>query len=187
MKNDNPTYLVDTPDSKLVVWKDNTYFEKLEKGLKKRDVEKKAIKEMLNSIDKDLVLKNKSNGAPYILHSSYSHISISHYGGYYTIYLSNTPVGVDIQIFKDSLKKGKHYFVNETEESDIELTKTNLHLIWTAKEAFYKMHSGEIPDLKNEVSIKKIDESEKNITLNYAHTDFLLNYLIFKNHLVTWT
>jgi phosphopantetheinyl transferase len=187
MKNDNTTYLVDTPDSKLVVWKDNTYFETLEKGLKKRDVEKKAIKEMLNSIDKDLVLKNKSNGAPYILHSSYSNISISHYGGHYAIFLSKEPVGVDIQTFKNSLVKGRHYFVNETEESTIELTKINLHFIWTAKEAFYKKYSGEIADLKNDVSILEIDEVEKLIRLKYQEDVFALNFAVFEAYVVTWT
>lgn len=180
-------YLIDNSDSKLIVWKDDTYFEKLEKGLKKKDVEKQTVTEMLHSIDKDLVLKNKSNGAPYIQNSSYSNISISHYGGHYVVYLSKKPVGVDIQIFKDSLMKGRHYFVNQSEESTIDLTKINLHLIWTAKEAFYKKHSGEIADLKNDVSILKIDESKKMIKLNYQEEIFELTFALFEDCVVTWT
>ncbi|PHR44611.1 MAG: hypothetical protein COA32_14545 [Fluviicola sp.] len=187
MKSQNLKYLVNNSSSKLIAWKDESHFEKTGNGLKKKEIERQEVHEMLTSIDAGLILEYKSNGAPFTSNSIYTHISISHYGGHYAIYLSNKPVGVDIQVFKSSLAKGKHYFVNEAEESSIELSKINLHLIWTAKEAFYKMHSGEIPDLKNEVSIKKIDESDKSIALNYAHADFLLNYLIFENHLLTWT
>lgn len=186
MKDNDHMYLIDNSDTKLIVWKDDTYFEKLEKGIKKKEVEKQAIKEMLHSIDKDLELKNKSNGAPYIQSSSYSNISISHYGGHYAVYLSKEPVGVDIQIFKDSLLKGKHYFVNQNEESAIELTKINLHLIWTAKEAFYKKYSGEITDLKNDVSILKIDGSEKKIKLKYQEDIFELTFALFEEYVVTW-
>ena len=186
MKNDSSIYLVDNTESKVVVWKDDNYFEKLDRGLKKREVETNAITERLSSIDNNLVLKHKSSGAPYTSNSIYTHISISHYGGYYPIYLSNKPVGIDVQIFKDSLLKGKHYFVNDDEESNIELTQTNLHLIWAAKEAFYKKKSGEINDLKNEVSIIEIDEVGKLIRLKYQKEVFVLNFAVFDAHVITW-
>lgn len=187
MKNDKPIYLVDTSHSKAIVWKDDSYFEKLENGHKKRQVEKEEIKRMLSSIDENLILKNQTNGAPHIQHSSYSNISISHYGGHYALYLSDKPVGIDIQTFKDSLMKGRHYFVNQDEELTLDLTKINLHLIWTAKEAFYKKHSGEIEDLKNEVSILKMDEQKKLIHLKYQEEVYMLNFTLFDEYVVTWT
>ena len=187
MKNDTPTYLIDTIDLKLIVWEDKNYLEKLEKGYKKREIEKEEINRVLNSIEKGIVLKNKANGAPYLQNSSHSHISISHYGGHYAIYLSNEPVGVDIQILKDSLFKGRHYFVNDYEESILDLTKINLHLIWTAKEAFYKKYSGEIEDLKNEVSILKIDQQKTLIHLKHQEEIYTLNFALFDEYVVTWT
>jgi len=186
MKSDNLKYLIDTIDSKLIIWKDNSFSEKIKQGLKKKDIETQAITEGLFYLDKKLELKHKSSGAPFTANSIYTHISISHYGGYYAIYLSKNPVGVDIQIFKDSLAKGKHYFVNEVEGSDIELTKINLHLIWTAKEAFYKKHLGEIADLKNEVSILEIDEGGELIRLKYQEEIFVLNFAVFETYVVTW-
>ena len=186
MKNDNLKYLIDTPNSKLVIWKDSAFSEKIKQGSKKKDVETNAINEVLSSLDRNLVLKHKSNGAPYTSNSVYTHISISHYGGLYAIYLSKELVGVDIQIFKDSLLKGKYYFVNDDEASNIELTQSNLHLIWTAKEAFYKKKSGEIDDLKNEVSILEIDEVGKLIRLKYQKEVFVLNFAVFETYVVTW-
>jgi phosphopantetheinyl transferase len=187
MKKDDPICLIENYTSKLIVWKDETYFKKIEKGFKKKEIERETIKKMLASIDKELILEHKSNGAPSILHSTYSNISISHSGSYFAIYLSNTPVGVDIQIFKDSLVKGLSYFVNQKEESTIHLSENNLHLIWAAKEAFYKKNSGEIEDLKNDVTIQKIDELSKMITLKYQGGNFILNYSIFEKYLVAWT
>ena len=120
---ENLNYIVDEPNSKLISWKDEFHVEKIEKGLKKREIEKQVIREMLSSIDTDLILEYKSNGAPFTSNSIYTNISISHYGGYYAVYLSNKAVGVDIQIFKDSLVNGKHYFVNDLEQSAIEMSK----------------------------------------------------------------
>lgn len=187
MNSDNLKYLIDTSDSKLLIWQDKTYFDKIIQGSNKRDLEKQAVLVKLNFLDSNLELKHKSTGAPFIINSAYTNISISHYGGYYAIYLSSIPVGVDIQIFKDSLEKGQHYFVNENETSELRLTKTNLHLIWSAKEAFYKKQSTEIEDLKNEVSILKIDEKGKKVTLRYRSEDIELNYRIFDEYVVSWT
>ena len=186
MKSKNLKYLIDSSTSKLLIWKDEVYFDKLEKGLKKKEVEKQQIHEKLTIIDEGLKLKYQSNGAPYAFNSKFTHVSISHYQSYFALYLSNSPIGVDIQIFKESLIKGKHYFINKNEESAIVLTKINAHLIWTAKEAFYKKYSGEIEDLKNEVSILEIDVEEKLIRLKYQEKLFMLSFAVFDNYVVTW-
>jgi phosphopantetheinyl transferase len=186
MKSDTQMYLFDTPNSKLIIWKDEMYFDKLEQGLKKREIEKQQVSEKLTTIDKGLILKYHPNSAPYAENSEFTHVSISHYRSYFSIYLSKSPIGVDIQEFKDSLVKGKHYFINKSEESALALTKVNSHLIWTAKEAFYKKCSGEIEDLKNEVSIMDIDEAQKLIRLKYQEEIFMLNFVVFNEYVVTW-
>jgi phosphopantetheinyl transferase len=173
--------------SALFVWQDIDYLKNLSEGRNKRNLEKETVKHKLESIGNDFILEHDDNGAPLILNSPYSHISISHYRGYFAVYLANKPIGVDIQVFKNSLFKGRSYFVNNHEESTLELSKINLHIIWSAKEAFFKRQLGKISDLKNEVVVVDIDTSKNNIIIKFDNEYFELCFEVYSKYVVIWT
>ncbi|MCH2230103.1 MAG: 4'-phosphopantetheinyl transferase superfamily protein [Crocinitomicaceae bacterium] len=152
------------------------------------DLERSGAKVIVFSFEKDLILNKKSkvdfqrqvvlgflrkelknnelkiehfdNGAPYLVGSDF-HLSISHSHQFYAIYLSaKSNIGIDVQCIKNNIKKGVHYFVNLEEQNTIELTLENLHLIWSAKEAIYKMFKGEIEFYKDDITINSIHQNQ---------------------------
>ncbi|MEX1192649.1 MAG: hypothetical protein WED10_01270 [Brumimicrobium sp.] len=161
---------------KLLVWKEADYEEKVKKGGKKSEVETTAINKKLKEIGVDQPIEHDKNGAPIIHDKFYAEVSISHYGGWYAVLLSEVNCGVDIQPFKNSLLKGRNYFVNDSEELSLELTNTNLHLIWSAKETFYKFLNGNIEDLKNEVSIMEILMEDRIVKATYRSKNYELYF-----------
>lgn len=177
---------IETEDGLIYLWYDNSYFEKREKGKSKSEIERQEIKEKLHHLFSEAYLNYEESGAPILKNAFYSNISISHSQGWFALYFSNELIGVDVQIFKDTLFKGRSYFVNSLDE-ELELTKNNLHVIWGAKEAFYKKKKGNIIDLKNEVSIIEINEKLKCIKLEYNDIVEDLNFQIYEEIILVWT
>lgn len=175
-----------TPEGVIHLWFDETYSEQLNAGLSKKEIESTRVKREIQNLYPNAVLEHEENGAPLLIKANYSYISISHYRGWYALYFSNKTNGVDIQAFKNTLFKGKDYFIN-SKDDELELTATNLHLIWSAKEAFYKKHQGNIADLKNEVSVKEIDLKSKLIYLEYKDLVEVLCFRIYADFVLVWT
>lgn len=175
---------IKTINGEIYLWFDELFLERRKKGLSKEKIERKAIKDKIQQLFPGAILKHEVNGAPILLNATYSNLSISHYRGGYALYFSNESCGVDIQYFKDTLLKGRDYFVN-TEEEELDLNKTNLHLIWSAKEAFFKKQKGNISDLKKEVSIKAIFEDS--IQLAYKGQIETVFYRVFQDFVLVWT
>lgn len=97
-------------------------------------------------IQKLLAVKNinqpiqyEPSGKPYL---ESQNISISHSFEYAAIFLSNDPVGVDIQKVLSKIHRIKHKFCHPVEvkspmyDDEIELTK-----LWSSKEAVYKLNN----------------------------------------------
>lgn len=177
---------IKTKEGQIYLWFDNSYFEKRKKGISKSEIERLEIKEKLHQFSSNAYLEYEEGGAPILLESSYSNISISHSQGWFALYFSNNLNGVDVQVFKNTLLKGKDYFVNSKDE-EIELTKNNLHIIWGAKEAFYKKEKGNISDLKNEVSIVEINEKLRSIELRYKGIVEELKFRLYEDIVIVWT
>lgn len=70
---------------------------------------------------------------------------------------------------------------------NLKLTNLNLHLIWSAKEAFYKRHKGEIIDLKNDVSINEICHKSNSLILIYNEIQKRINFKVFQDCVLVWT
>lgn len=106
-------------------------------------------------------LEHMDNGAPYLPKYTDQYISISHSKQWYAIQLSGVDrVGVDIQIIKENIYSGRSYFINDEEERGIELNNLNLNLIWSAKEALYKLKKGEVENYRNSITILAIKENQ---------------------------
>ena len=128
----------------------------------KSDYQRSVVKQAMSLfLGEEVSINHRLSGAPFLVDLPKKKVSISHSGDYYAIQLADgSNVGVDIQLFKENLSKGSAYFVNDWEEKNLELTELNLHLIWSAKEATYKLLDGLVEKYKEDITIKKIGKNQ---------------------------
>ena len=138
----------------------------------------------------ELEIMNKINhsdsGAPFLVDSN-QFISISHSGNLFAIHLSKQGcVGVDVQLMKKNLYRGRGYFINDFEEKNFSLTERELLLIWCAKETVYKTQKGEIQFYKENITITEMFEGvikvnvkgDGELSCRYLYSDeFALTYV----------
>lgn len=171
------TQTIVTKVGTIYLWKVIDYAEQIEKGVLKRQIEKQAIQKKLDELGWKDALFYLENGQPKLKNSSHIHLSISHSKEWMTIYIAEEAVGIDIEFLRISIVEGKSYFENE-HEAHLNYSAQELQLIWGAKEAFYKQLEGAIPDLKNEVTILKIDQEKNELQLNYSSKNYCLKFEI---------
>ena len=103
-------------------------------------------------------------GAPQLKSNKY--ISISHTNNYSAIAISNNPVGVDIEHFKDKIKKIKHKFISNAETKLIDINSVrDLTVVWSIKESIYKLYKKQGLSFKNNIKIKSISDDFKNCSI----------------------
>jgi len=97
-------------------------------------------------------------GKPYLLNST-TEISISHSSGQAAVLRSAGPGGIDIQKRVKKIRRIERKFVNDTERRWLraEHYGSDLHLIWGAKEALYKIYSKKKVDFCKELEIQVPD------------------------------
>lgn len=178
--------MIETEIGIIHKWKDDSYAEKINQSLKRRDIESAAIKDKLLKLYPESILSHKDSGEPIIKGNKFPYISISHCKDIFTFYLAHEPIGIDIQYYVDSLLKGKHYFLNKYED-ELEWTELDLLLLWSAKEAFYKKKGGAIGDLRDEVTVTSIDYEKNQIMIQYNGMEKGLNLQIESNFVMVWT
>ncbi|RYM32036.1 hypothetical protein ERX46_15220 [Brumimicrobium glaciale] len=177
---------IETNEGLIHLWFDSNYETKRSKGLSKRDIEVEEVRNKLQESFPKARIEYEENGAPILLGASYSYISISHYGGWFALYYTEKPNGVDIQTYKSTLLKGKDYFINSKDE-ELELSSLNLHLIWSAKEEFYKKHKGNILNLRKDVSAIEINHESKELTLIYEGQEEVVCFYVSNDFVLVWT
>jgi hypothetical protein len=127
--------------------------------MNKKNHQQEVIEKCLAQIfeQEEVKLGHHPNGAPFLTEFEDYRISISHSVDWYAIQLSQSKdVGIDVQVMKKNLFDGRAYFVNEAEEKNLNLTNENLYLIWSAKEAVYKLKKGAIEKYKEGMTIVEI-------------------------------
>lgn len=171
--------IINNPDFVLAYFKLENYEELLRGGINKRDLEKQEVRKLLDELGYgDLQIAYKKNGQPCFELQPNLFLSISHSKGWFAIIVGKKPVGIDIQVYSERLKAGQDYFRNDKE---IEFSENDraLHLIWCMKEAFYKWKEGEIADLKEDVSLRKI--KEETLLVDFERTEYLLKYQLIED------
>lgn len=174
----------DCNDQRVVVFNSQGYEKSLgiSKGLFQRNIVLNFLRRELE--ETALIIDHDELGAP-SLKGRKEFISISHSGNAYAVQIRTTDnVGVDVQLYKSDIDKGAFYFVNKEEESSIELSIENLHVIWAAKEAAYKLFKGNVLRYKEDLTIVSINDSIVKVKhLNEIYTfkfslreDFILVY-----------
>ncbi len=168
--------IINNPESTVAYFKKEDYDQLIAGGLNKRVVEKEGVRTLLSELGCDgLEICHKESGQPYFKQNPELFLSVSHAKGWFAVSVGPEPVGIDIQSFSSRLKQGQDYFRNQREVSFSE-DENALHLIWGAKEAFYKLKEGQIPDLKEEVSVLAI--SDDTLTIDFDLHTYTFGYLV---------
>jgi 4'-phosphopantetheinyl transferase len=153
------------------------YEEMLQNGFSKKEAEKVLVLGLFNELGyPNARISYRESGQPFLEHFPDKHISISHADGWFAVGVSNLPIGIDIQSIRTRIGKGSSYFINE-EEHQFQDNNEQLHLIWCAKEAFYKLLEGNIADLRQEVSIVEINPQTSSIQLTYFGKEVVLHFI----------
>lgn len=145
----------------------------------------KNIKRRKQNIAARLTLNHLSNKKEILCYSKYGkplcrsfkHISISHSNEYCMLVVSDNEIGVDIQHKHDNIKKISTKFLNTSEKLRINKTKsmTELHFIWSAKEAIYKTLDNQPCSFKDSINIPAIGVNIKT-TGCYKHNNNEIKY-----------
>lgn len=177
--------IINNPDSKVAYFKQEDYNQLISGGVNKRAIEKGGIRTLLQELgygEEEILYKE--SGQPYLKDKPELFLSVSHAKGWFAVMIGKEPVGIDIQTHSARLKEGQYYFRNERELQFAEDEKA-LHLIWGAKEAFYKLKEGKIADLKEEVSVLNI--SNELIVIEFKSVSYELKYLLVENAFLVFT
>ncbi len=174
-----------TDIGRIVVWKPAD-FELSEKvNHKKKERERFEILRMLNSMGYSITnLLYKPSGQPMLHENSNEFISLSHSKGWFAIFIATVPIGIDIEVERASITNGKNWFVNPN-EIDSFMSQEELHIVWGAKEAFYKKKEGQLSDLRNEVTVKQI--LDEILLLEHNGIQAKLFHRKIENAYLVWT
>lgn len=177
--------IINNPNSTVAYFKQEGHLQMITGEVNKRAVEKNGVRTLLRELEYgDFEIGYKETGQPCLKGKPEVFLSVSHAKGWVAVSLGSEPVGVDIQPFSSRLKQGQDYFRNERERVFSEDEKA-LHLIWGAKEAFYKLKEGQIPDLKEAVSVRRI--SKDTLVLEFESKLYELGYRIFEDTFLVFT
>ena len=171
--------IINNPDFVLAYFKQENYEDLLRSRINKRDLEKRGVQNLLDELGYgNLQINYKTNGQPFFEAKPELFVSISHSKGWFAVMVATKPVGIDIQVYSERLKAGQDYFRNDREVQFSE-DETALHLMWCAKEAFYKWKEGEIADLKEEVSLLMVEEER--LLVGFNKREYSLNYQLIED------
>ncbi|WP_343635320.1 hypothetical protein [Fluviicola sp.] len=177
--------IINSQNSTLAYFRQEDYDQMIAKGISKRAVEKGGVQALLKELGhSDPEIAYKETGQPYLVQKPGLFLSISHAKGWFAVSVGSEPVGIDIQPFSARLKQGQDYFRNERELTFAE-DEIALHLIWGAKEAFYKWKEGQIPDLKEEVTL--ISASNERLVLEFESQQYELGFRIMEDVFLVFT
>lgn len=177
--------IINSPNTRIAYFRQEDYGQLLSSGVNKRTVEKDGVQTLLKELGfggREILYK--TSGQPYFKERSDVFLSVSHAKGWFAVSIGSKPVGVDIQTYSPRLIEGQDYFRNERELPFSENEKA-LHLIWGAKEAFYKLKEGRIADLKQDVSILEI--AEDSLILDFESDAYKLGYKILDAAFIVFT
>ncbi|HPW90436.1 MAG TPA: 4'-phosphopantetheinyl transferase superfamily protein [Paludibacteraceae bacterium] len=161
----------------------------------KRKLEYLATRVLLQEVlDEQKTIAYTKRGKPYLVDKSFQ-ISITHTGKYVAILLHPTyRVGIDIEKISDKVVRVQSKFLSDEERTSIDhtLAKTHLALLWSAKEALYKILGQEEVEFTNHLTIEPfkpylMGTMKAKETRTSAAETFKLTYHVFPEFVLVWT
>lgn len=116
---------------------------------KKQSISAKLI---LNELLQKKITILYKNYIPYC--KEISNISISHSNKYSAVLISKKKIGIDLQKEEKKIENIKSKFLNNWEKN-IKYSLTELHYIWTSKEAIYKTLNGKRCSFKENIFLSE--------------------------------
>lgn len=149
------------------------------------------LRHLLNTSD-FIHLHADEQGKPFLQHSPY-HISLSHSGKYAAVMISKKgPVGVDIELMGEKIKRIASKFLTESELSFIDPDRELEHLYacWCAKEALFKWYGkGNLP-FKESLVLKPFSlqdgRIQAKIILPGFEKDLTLGFERLSEYMLAW-
>ena len=161
--------------AQFAIWEIEESEDKLLEGLTISHVEKKKLNQLKSLVHRKGYLatrqllkkfgippgniKYDQKGAPYLIDGRY--LSITHSRNFAAIAISDKKVGIDLEFYREKIKKIGPRFLNieETETSEDFTDIKYLTKIWTAKEALYKIYSKPGINFRSQLHIQKSSKS----------------------------
>lgn len=111
----------------------------------------------------DFRIEYAASGAPQIINSDFSYISVSHSRTHVAVMLSHRACGVDIESVERNFDRVADRYIS-AEERALSCEEWWPAAIWAAKEALYKMIQREGVDLRRDLRIINFDATTCNIS-----------------------
>jgi len=141
---------------------------------------------LLKSFGIDITIQYRSSGKPII---NEGHISISHSRNTVIIGFSKDHfIGVDIEYFTQKIQRIKFKFLSTIEKEIFDIEDINiLTLIWSVKEAIYKMEDIEGLMFKENILIQSIEErGEVKVIKNNQEHHYQFDFMTFDDYVITF-
>ncbi|MEN8138721.1 MAG: 4'-phosphopantetheinyl transferase superfamily protein [Bacteroidota bacterium] len=155
----------------------------------KRKVEFLSTRKLLREAGySDTDLTYNSDGAPLLINSN---ISISHTRNYVAVFISSDRVGVDLERKREQLFRISHKFINKAEEKIFDTASLEmLSILWSCKEAMFKLCKRAGIDFKENLMVTKVDIENKilegEILFDDLKTKVKGSLDIFDNHTLVY-
>lgn len=156
----------------------------------KRQKEFLTIRVMLNKLIGDqFKLMYDETGKPFVANGAFK-VSISHSKNHAALIIHpEKEVGIDIEIPSDRVLKVSKRFLNKEEHDFIGDNSTAMMIVWSAKEALYKIIGKEAVDFAEQLKINPFTAKE-NGTLTGIHIptskNFKLNYIVKPEYILVY-
>jgi Phosphopantetheinyl transferase len=161
-----------------------------------RRLESYAVRALLKEFfDERVYIGYEEDGSPYIKNTHYE-ISIAHSGEFACIYIhEDADVGIDIESLSRDFSAVEKKILSEDEQEY--LTEKHRHLqlalIWSAKEAIYKLMARRKINFSKQIEIEKFIPHDDEGSLSAVFIDsedneheLELQYSIFENYEMVW-
>lgn len=162
-------------------------------GSNSRKKEWLAVRVLLNEVLGFWPQINYSETGKPLLRNHTRHLSISHSRSMVGILLCTNPyAGIDIEKTDRDIEKVSARFLSEAELEQMHQKPVDFSrvLYWCAKEAVYKAVSESNVLFSKQIFISEVRPEgsiRARFTSKIETLDFLLNYMVFEEHLVVWT
>jgi 4'-phosphopantetheinyl transferase len=147
------------------------------------------IKELLGQ---DYLISYSATGKPHLTHKKFKYISISHSRHFVTVFINEkNAVGIDIEQISRNFNAVKKRYLSD-QELEFSTDQTLLCLLWSAKEAIFKLIDNDGVEFREQINIEAFKPGIDKLIKAQFQTeneklDIVLKFHIFDNHCLVWT